>query len=331
MFYVFFISFLTGLILNIACVFLSAKIRFFRTRFQDGGYGISKLGGMAIVLSFFIAFGFAINRGRFFDHRIVVVLTALALTFLLGMLDDLVNLSPFKKLFGQLAISVFLVMGGIKTQIIFLSPLWNSLLSILWFVSLMNAFNFLDILDGLAAGISILCAATFLYICYGMGNWIVGMLAAALLGSNLSFLVFNFHPARLYMGDTGSLFNGMALAMIAIMISYAPRGREMALFVPLLILAFPLYDLIFAIVLRCVRRKSIVKKSRDHFVLRLVDKGTSSRRSVFLMYFFNALFNLVAILLLSSSNLFGFFILFLTLSTWLALAYKISKVNFHEG
>ena len=328
---IFFISFLAGLILNIFCVFLGSKIRSFRTRLEDGGYGISKLGGMAIVLSFFITIGIVFGRRGLFDHRSVVVLTALALTFLLGMFDDFVNLPPFKKLFAQFAIALFLVVGGIKTQIVFLSPLGNSLLTILWFVSLMNAFNFLDILDGLAAGISILCAATFLYICYGRSHGIVVILTAALLGSNLGFLGFNFHPARLYMGDTGSLFNGMALATIAIMISYAPQGREMALFVPFLIFALPLYDLIFVIVMRFARRKSIVKKSRDHFVLRLVDKGESPRRSVFLMYFFNILFNLMAILLLTSSNLFGFFILFLTLSTWLALAYKISKVNFREG
>ncbi len=330
MFLVFLISFVAGFILNVFCCLTGSKINFFKARLSDGRYGVSKLGGVAMVASFFISISFVYSRLVHFDSSFSFILTALALVFFLGMLDDFVDLSPLKKLFAQVAVSVFLVLAGIRTEIVFLPAIVNSVLTVLWFVALMNAFNFLDILDGLAAGISILCAATFLFISYMTQNIPAVIMSCALLGSNLSFLVFNFHPARLYMGDMGSLFNGMALSIIAVMISYAPRGREIALFVPLLVLALPLYDLIFVIGVRFMRRKSIIVKSRDHFVLRLMDKGTPVKQGVYLMYFFNLLFNLIAILLLSSSNSFGFFILFLTVIAWLIAAYKISEVKAHE-
>lgn len=319
MFYAFLIAFLSGLILNFFFIFLGKKITFFKLRLRDKEKGISKLGGIAIAFSFFIA----IEYSGLVNRDITVFLTAIALTFLLGLMDDLWNLSPLKKLSLQLIISIFLVASGIKTQVIFLHPFLNTLLSVFWFLAIMNAFNFLDILDGLAAGIAVLCAATFFYIAYVTSNMLLGIVSAALLGSNLSFLKFNFAPARLYMGDTGSLFNGIALAMIALMMSYAKPGHEMALFVPLLVLALPLYDLVFVVLMRWRSHKPIIKKSRDHFALRLVDNGRHPNKIVFLMYFFNILFNLAAVLLLLSSNTFGFLLLFLTFCAWSIVAYKI--------
>lgn len=319
MFYAFLIAFFSGLVLNFFFIFLAKKTSFFKLRFRDKEKGISKLGGIAIAFSFFIA----IEYSGLLNRDIAVFLTAIALTFLIGLMDDLWNLSPLKKLSLQLMISLFLVACGIKTQIMFLPPFLNILLSIFWFLAIMNAFNFLDILDGLAAGIAVLCAATFSYIAYMTNNVLLGIVSAALLGSNLSFLKFNFTPARLYMGDTGSLFNGIGLAMIALMMSYAKPGREVALFVPLLVLALPLYDLAFVVLMRWRSHKSIIKKSRDHFALRLMDNGRHPKKIVFLMYFFNILFNLAAVLLLLSSNIFGFLVLLFTFCTWLIVAYRI--------
>lgn len=125
------------------------------------------------------------------------------------------------------------------------------------------------------------------------------------------------------MGDTGSLFNGIGLAMIALMMSYAKPGHEVALFAPLLVLALPLYDLVFVVLMRSRSHKSIIKKSRDHFALRLMDNGRHPKKIVFLMYFFNILFNLAAVLLLLSSNTFGFLVLLFTFCTWLIVAYRI--------
>ncbi|MFH0940851.1 MAG: MraY family glycosyltransferase [Candidatus Omnitrophota bacterium] len=301
MVFAFFIALLASFFLNSFFTPLGRKMGILKAHRADGVSGISKLGGLGIASSFFIAVVFAFFKLGIFDQTLAFVLLACALTFSLGLTDDLLDLSPLKKLFFQFLIAVFLVAVGVKTHIYFLPGFVNSILSILWFVAIMNAFNFLDILDGLASGISILCGATFLYISYATGNIAVGVLAAALLGSNLSFLRFNFFPAKLYMGDMGSLFNGICFAVMAVLTSYASVGNELALFAPLLILALPLYDLFFVIVMRLAGRKPIIKKSRDHFVLRLLDKGVSVPGVVFKMYFFNTIFNLTAVLLLLSA------------------------------
>ncbi len=330
MLYAFLIAFLTSFVLNFFFVPLGKKMRALKTR--SGGSGVSKLGGIGIVVSFYIAVLFVASFVHVIDRKLIVVLCGVGATFLLGFVDDLVDLAPYKKLFFQFSIAVFLVGSGIRTEIIVLPKFLNVLLSIFWFLALMNAFNFLDILDGLAAGISCVCAATFLYISTRTGNLAAGLIAAALLGSNLSFLRFNLPQAKLYMGDMGSLFNGVVLGAAAIMISYASLGREAALFVPLLILALPLYDLFFVIVMRLIDRKSIVRKSRDHFVLRLMDRGVPVPRAVFLMYLFTFLFNLAALLLLRSSNAAGFLILSSAALGWLLVAGFISgKVRGNEG
>jgi UDP-GlcNAc:undecaprenyl-phosphate GlcNAc-1-phosphate transferase len=325
MFYAFAIAFLSGLIFNLVAERLGRKIRFFKSRSQDGRYGVSKLGGVSIVLSFFLAVSLILIRCGSLDQKLAVILISVGASFLLGMTDDLLVLPPFKKLAVQFIISLLLVGSGVKTHIIYLSSFLNSILTILWFLAIMNAFNFLDILDGLAAGISVICAATFLLICVIKGNGVAGAVLAAILGSNLAFLGFNKPEARLYMGDAGSLFNGMVFAAMALTIGYAPRGHEIALFVPVMILGLPLYDLIFVVIMRLKQNKPLIKKSRDHFVLRMVDQGMPASRVVLLMYFFNILFGLIALALLSSGILQGFLILIFSVVAWLLFAYKISS------
>jgi len=129
------------------------------------------------------------------------------------------------------------------------------------------------------------------------------------------------------MGDMGSLFNGCGFAALAILISYATQGHEIALFVPLLVLALPLYDLFFVMVVRWSKRKPLTKKSRDHFVLRLMDRGMPLRKTVFLMCAFNFLFNAAAVLLLRSSNTPGIVLLLAAVSGWLVFAYKITEAR----
>ncbi|MFH0877367.1 MAG: hypothetical protein V1863_04000 [Candidatus Omnitrophota bacterium] len=161
----------------------------------------------------------------------------------------------------------------------------------------MNAINFLDILDGLAAGVSAICSATFLYISFRTGNTTTGILCAALLGSNLAFLRFNKSPAHLYMGEMGSFLNGISLAVIAVMLGYATLGRESALFVPLLILALPLLDLGYVVFRRWKLRKPLSQKSRDHLVLCWVDAGIPCRRVIARMVGLNLLWCFAAVLL----------------------------------
>lgn len=322
MFKVFLVSFAASLVFGAVFLIVSQKINFFKTRFRDVSGRVSKLGGMGIVLSFFVAMrpetllrtGPALLGGFFFS-------------LLLGAADDFLSLSPLKKLAGQAAIAVFLVTSGIRIQIVYLPDLANFFLSLFWFLCLMNAVNFLDIVDGLAGAVTALCALTFAVIAAAKANTDIAFVSLALAGANLGFLRYNFSSKKLYMGETGSLFNGCALGAIALLISYAAEGREAALFTPLLVLALPLYDLFFVIVMRMKAGRSVVKKSRDHFILRLLENGLSTKKAVSLMILFNLLFNLAAVFLLHVSNALGVLLFSASVLAWLGIAYKLSQTE----
>jgi UDP-GlcNAc:undecaprenyl-phosphate GlcNAc-1-phosphate transferase len=324
MFQVFLIALVSGLLLNRLAITLDEKTSFFKLQQKKG---VSKLGGIALVLTFFLSSCF-LNPGNFFGTKENIFLIGLLLTFFLGLLDDICALSPFKKLFFQVLIALLIVSRGFHTQVIFFSTFINQLLSVFWFIVLMNAINFLDIVDGLAAGITVICSLTFLCISGLTHNMVTGIFSASLLGANLAFLVFNRAPAKLYMGDMGSLFNGCALAGISVLMHYAHPGREVAVLVPLLILALPIYDFIFVVVVRWRAKKSLMSKSRDHFILRLLDRGWVLKKAVHLMYFFTFLFNLAAVLLLKSSNGSGMVLFIFGIGIWLFFAAKIGRRRF---
>jgi len=330
MIYGFLIAFILGLVLNLVFVPLGKRLRLFKSHI-DAYEGVSKLGGVAIFAAFLSAVFLSQARLHYAEPKLLAILGCLGLMFLLGLADDLLNLSATGKLIGQFIIALFLFFAGVKTQIQFL-PAWaNVALTILWLVAITNAFNLLDILDGLATGIAIVSCLTFWYMANLNGNFAAGVLAASLLGANLAFFKFNFFPAKLYMGDSGSLFNGFSLAAIAIIISYAPAGREVALFAPLLILALPVYDLLFVVVMRLVGKRPITKKSKDHFALRLITHGLSAQRVVLFMYALNCLFSLAAVFLLKSPNAIGVIVLTLAVFIWIFIAYKISRISIHES
>jgi UDP-GlcNAc:undecaprenyl-phosphate GlcNAc-1-phosphate transferase len=316
---VFFVAFGASLVFGAIFLIVSQKISFFKTRFRDVSGRVSKLGGMGIVLSFFVAM-----RSKTFVQTETALLWGFFISLLLGAADDFLSLAPLKKLIGQALIALFLVASGIKLQIMYFPDLVNIILSVFWFLCLMNAVNFLDIVDGLAGGVTSLCALTFAVIATAKANTGIALISLALAGANLGFLRYNLSPKKLYMGETGSLLNGCALGAIAIMISYAAPGREAALFAPLLVLALPLYDLFFVIVMRLKARRSVVKKSRDHFILRLLENGLSAKKAVFLMLIFNLLFNLAAILLLHVSNASGLLLFSVSVLGWLGIAYRLS-------
>lgn len=305
-----------GYFLQVCFVPLGHRLTFLKSPAMNGRAGVSKLGGAAIAVSSVAAIAFVTLYARSLNRDIQTFLLALSMAFILGALDDILNLSPFRKLTLQILIAVFLVLRGIVTQIVFLSASLNILISIFWFVIVMNAINFLDILDGLAAGISAICAATFLYISFRTANMTAGILSAALLGSNLAFLRFNTLPARLYMGEMGSFLNGISLAMIAILLGYATLGREFAVFVPLLILALPLLDLSYVVFRRWRLHKPLTHKSRDHLVLCWTDAGVSWRRVIGRMYGFNLLWCFGAVLLFHAFKAISFAFVALAIGLW---------------
>ncbi len=198
----------------------------------------------------------------------------------LGLLDDKHALSPRAKLLGQLGGAVVLVCCGLRVR--FINPPWASILvTILWVVTVTNALNFVDIMDGLAASVGLVAAMAFMAFALNSGRSNDALAAAALGGALLGFLPYNFQPARIYLGDAGSHFLGFVLSAISLSLGYSHQN-ELAVFSPLAILALPLFDLLLMIVIRTRKGIPPWKGSPDHVPLRLRALGWSVSSGWFL-------------------------------------------------
>lgn len=202
------------------------------------------------------------------------LLLAGELVLLLGLFDDLGALTPGVKFAGQgLAVWV-LVKADIQTHLAYLPPWANLLVTAFWLVAVMNAVNLLDIMDGLAS--SVACAASAVLVVVALLNEmpLVAATSAALCGATAGFLIYNRPPARIYLGDAGSLFIGLMLGGLTLVVRYA-EDNPLAVLNPLLILSVPLFDTAFVSFVRIYRGASPFRGSPDHFALRLRRAGWS--------------------------------------------------------
>ncbi|ASJ56123.1 undecaprenyl-phosphate alpha-N-acetylglucosaminyl 1-phosphate transferase [Brevibacillus formosus] len=270
-----------------------------------------RMGGLAIYIGYLVAFFLFVPHtsisemlGIFIGSTIVMVV---------GMLDDKYQLSPKWKLLGQLvATAIVVIPFGLKIGVVNLpysgsidfSSGWLFWLAIpitmFWIVGVTNAVNLIDGLDGLSAGVSAIAAGTMGVMALLMDDYKVATYCFVLLGAILGFLYFNFHPARLFMGDTGSLFLGFNLAALSIM------GFKEALFVsfiiPIVVLGVPLWDTFFAIVRRIVNKKPISSPDKGHLHHCLLNMGLSHRSTVLTIYSISIFFGTMAILLTKTTK-----------------------------
>jgi UDP-GlcNAc:undecaprenyl-phosphate GlcNAc-1-phosphate transferase len=251
---------------------------------------VAYLGGLAVALAFVGAL-FSVKAWRLptLDQGVwpaglhvlrgVYAITLGGLIALgLGLLDDKRSLSPRAKFLGQVAGAVVLVLCGIRVR--FISLPWVSVaVTVLWVVTVTNALNFIDIMDGLAASFSLVASLAFLAFALNSGRTNDALAAAVLAGACLGFLPYNFQPARIYLGDAGSHFLGFALSAISLNLGYSHQN-ELAVFSPVAILALPLFDLLLMIVIRTRKGIPPWKGSPDHVPLRLRTLGWSVRRVV---------------------------------------------------
>lgn len=291
--------------------------------------GVPRLGGIAIFMATLFG-GFLVNlwwRGIPLDGFIGIFAGG-ALVLLLGFLDDVKEFSPYIKLTGQLCAVVILLAFGIRTRIYFI-PVWlNFVVTGLWILGIINAFNLLDILDGLAGGFAVIISFTFLLLGALTNNFLVSLYAVCLTGAVLGFLFYNFPPARVFMGDSGCMFIGFVLSGLAISVSYAPQtGKEVALLAPILILGVPIYDLLFLSVMRFRGGKSIIRKSQDHLALRIMKMGLGEKKTLFVMYSLCGLFCICGILVTRFSLFGSAIILALTVLSLFIISHKASRVK----
>jgi len=233
---------------------------------------IPYLGGLAIYVAFLVSLGLVFE----FDQRVLAILLAGTILVLLGLIDDFGVLGVGPKFAGQFVAAWVLVKSDIAIHIAVFPPWMATVLSLLWIVGVANAFNIIDVMDGLSAGAGLIAAVFLLIVSLLNGQPAIAVLTAVLTGSLLGFLKYNYHPARIFMGDCGSLFLGMTLAALA-MIGKYDRYNAIGYLSPLLILAIPLFDTAYVMILRSLRGSSPFRGSPDHFALRLRAAGWSVR------------------------------------------------------
>ena len=249
------------------------------------------LGGIAIYLAFLLALTGTL---RFDSIEVLGMLLAGSIILILGLIDDFGVLSPWVKLAGQVVAVLTLMNASIYIKLSFL-PSWLAIgLSFLWLLAITNAFNIIDVMDGLAAGVAASAALILFLIAAVNGRGTHAVLLAALCGALIGFLRYNFEPARIYMGDAGSMFIGLMLGALAMNNSYT-RENLVAALAPVVILGVPVFDMLFVMYLRHRRGLPVMLGSPDHFALRLRKWRLSTRQTVLASYLATLLLGALAI------------------------------------
>lgn len=240
-------------------------------------------GGIGIGLSFLCAclLGFFVYKGLWQETAGVIIPALMMLFF--GLVDDWRELSVIAKLLAQIAAATLLILFGVRTHIVYIGDTLNIIITYIWVLGITNAFNHLDVMDGVTGGCALIITFTFFIVSISGGDIRTAILCCALAGSILSFLIYNFPPAKIYMGNCGSHFLGFILAAISLIISYASLEKKIALLSPVLILGFPVYDTVFLILTRISKKMLPFKKSNDHLVLRFLFLGHSKKKALLIM------------------------------------------------
>ena len=240
------------------------------------------LGGLAVAGGYVIAFA-VLSTPETTNYQAMGILTGSFMVLLLGLYDDLTNLSPSVKFVGQMLAAAVIYKGGVQVHL-FEAEWLNLVLTILWVTGVANAFNIIDIMDGLAGGTAFL-AALFLFVISVLveDRQVVPFMALALAGALLGYLRFNFHPARIFLGDTGSLFVGFMIGSLSMVVSYSSQN-EAAVVAPVVLLSVPIFDTVFVAIHRARKGIPFFRGSPDHFALRLRHAGLGVRQVVLRVY-----------------------------------------------
>lgn len=246
------------------------------------------------------------------EMQIFTFFIGACITMFMGAADDIWNLRPKYKLLFQLIAANFAYFGGLKITLITIPIFGGSLelwwlsypITIFWFLGCINAINLLDGLDGLASGIGLFASLTLFVVSFSFNNVMPMFLSACLVGAILGFLLFNFNPASIFLGDTGSMLIGYLIAGVGILSSYKSE-TAVALMIPFIALGVPIFDTMLAIVRRWSKRLPVSSADKKHIHHVLISMGLSHRRTVLVLYGCCIVFSTVAILMAYSQNTLG--------------------------
>lgn len=262
-----------------------------------------RFGGMAIFIGVMLSTLIFIMPAFTPGKNMTGILIGGLLIYLFGAVDDVKNVSPKFKLLGQAVCACIVYASGIKLS--FIDGLFGNsnftfggvatfIITVLWIVGITNAINLVDGLDGLAAGIAAIASLCIAYAGYIRGHYVATTAMLAIAGGALGFLPYNFHPAKVFMGDSGSQFLGFCLATFSL-IQPVKSATVVAVAIPALVLGLPIFDTAFAILRRIVKRQSIVVADKEHLHHRIMRAGFGHRRSVMIMYCISGIMGVVAV------------------------------------
>ena len=327
-------SFIGALAISLILVPLVRRIAISRTIMDaPGGHKshtlpVPYLGGLAMVVAFSVAViagalvrqdlsfvdgAISFNPGGIFEpgastlgELLLVLALALALS-VMGLVDDLRGLHPYVRLAVELGVAVALIAYGIQLK----SPLPDSIdtiITVIWIIGITNAMNLLDNVDGLAAGVTGVAGATFFVLAYANNQPFTALLAIGLAGCTLGFLRSNFHPAKIYMGDAGSLYLGFLLSYIGLKIKVDSRETSQ-FFVPAVVLGVALLDTTLVVISRIKRGVSPFEGGKDHVSHRLMRLGVSVRRGVTIILLAACMLGCIGIALSKAKSDVGYWML----------------------
>ncbi len=239
------------------------------------------MGGIAIYGAFILALVFFGDRR--YINEVVGIFIGASLVSLMGIIDDRRGLGSYIKLSGQIVAAIILIYSGVQIRIF---GNWIDIgLTLLWVVGITNAFNLLDNMDGLSGGVAMIAAVFFTLLAAMSDQYLVGALAAALAGASTGFLIYNWNPAYIFMGDTGSLFLGFLLAAVGIKLRFPSNSVTVTWMIPVLVLALPIFDTLLVFVSRLRRGKNpLTTPGKDHVSHRLARLTSSRREAVLICY-----------------------------------------------
>lgn len=259
-----------------------------------------RFGGLAIFAGIMVSLA-VYNNG---DKEIVSIMICCAIIYIVGVIDDLKTLKPKWKLLGQILCAAALYLQGVRIEFVtnyfgdgnmIFGDVACFLITIIWVVAITNAVNLIDGLDGLAAGISAISALCIGYVAYIHGQYTTTLAMMVIAGAALGFLPFNFHPAKTFMGDSGSQLLGFALSAFSI-IGAVKSSTIIVVIIPALVMGLPIFDTLMAIIRRTLRHQSFATADKEHFHHRIMRAGYGQRRSVMMMYCISAIMGIVAVL-----------------------------------
>ncbi len=245
--------------------------------------------------------------------------------FLMGLFDDIKELSPLPKLIIQSLCALMVISSSFTTTIGRIPFFLNYAITFLWIVGITNALNFLDIMDGLSAIVGVSSSAGILLVSWWNGNSGIFLASGVILSYLLAFLLYNLPPAKIFLGNSGSYLLGFLLSLLVIPLSFAPPGREVALLTPLLLLGLPLLDTFYLIIRRWKKGKPVYRKSEDHLAFLLLKKGWGIKKILLFIGGVSVLFSLTGIALTRWENRISLIFLFSLFLFLLALFRKVLR------